>query len=81
MIAVGGVDLHALQGAKMPGGWVIAVDVNDARLELARTLGADAVVDGRVGPLHESVRALTHGEGVGVVLDSSPTSRPCLRVA
>ncbi|MDP2701787.1 MAG: zinc-binding dehydrogenase, partial [Candidatus Rokubacteria bacterium] len=69
LIGVGGVGLHALQMAKMAGGWVIAVDVNDARLELARTLGADAVVDARSGPFHEAVRELTDGQGVDVVLE------------
>jgi len=69
LIGVGGVGLHALQMAKMAGGWAIAVDVNDARLELARTLGADAVVDARRGPFHEAVRGLTGGEGVDVVLE------------
>jgi propanol-preferring alcohol dehydrogenase len=53
----------------MAGGWVIAVDVNAARLEMARTLGADAVVDGRSGPFHEAVRELTDGQGVDVVLE------------
>jgi propanol-preferring alcohol dehydrogenase len=69
LIGVGGVGLHALQMAKMAGGWVIAVDVNAARLEMARTLGADAVVDGRSGPFHEAVRGLTDGQGVDVVLE------------
>ena len=50
LIGVGGVGLHALQMARLAGGWVIAVDVNEARLELARALGADAVVDARGGP-------------------------------
>jgi propanol-preferring alcohol dehydrogenase len=69
LVGVGGVGLHALQMAKMAGGWVIAVDVNDARLALARTLGADAVVDARSGPFHEAVRELTDGQGVDVVLE------------
>ncbi len=69
LIGVGGVGLHALQMAKLAGGWVVAVDVNDARLELARTLGADAVVDARSGPFHEAVRTLTEGQGVDVVLE------------
>ena len=69
LIGVGGVGLHALQMAKMAGGWVIAVDVNPARLALARTLGADAVVDARSGPFHEAVRKLTDGQGVDVVLE------------
>ena len=69
LIGVGGVGLHALQMARLAGGWVIAVDVNDARLELARSLGADAVVDARRGPFHEAVRKLTGGQGVDVVLE------------
>jgi propanol-preferring alcohol dehydrogenase len=69
LIGVGGVGLHALQMAKMAGGWVIAVDVNEARLDLARTLGADAVVDARSGPFHEAVRKLTDGQGVDVVME------------
>jgi 2-desacetyl-2-hydroxyethyl bacteriochlorophyllide A dehydrogenase len=69
LVGVGGVGLHALQMAKLAGGWVIAVDVNEARLELARTLGADAVVDARQGPFHLAVRQLTDGQGVDVVLE------------
>jgi len=63
------VGLHALQMARLAGGWVIAVDVSEARLELARSLGADAVVDARSGPFHEAVRTLTGGQGVDVVLE------------
>src|SRR6266446_6832839 len=62
LVVVGGVGLHALQMARMAGGWVIAVDVNEARLELARSLGADAVIDARRGPFHEAVRKLTDGQ-------------------
>ena len=69
LIGVGGVGLHALQMAKAAGGWVIAVDVSDARLDLARQLGADAVVDARKGPFHETLRKLTDGQGVDVVLE------------
>jgi len=69
LIGVGGVGLHALQMARLAGGWTVAVDVSDARLELARALGADAVVDARSGPFHEAVRRLTDGAGVDVVLE------------
>jgi 2-desacetyl-2-hydroxyethyl bacteriochlorophyllide A dehydrogenase len=69
LVGVGGVGLHALQMAKLAGGWVIAVDVNEARLELARKLGADAVVDARQGPFHQTVRQLTDGQGVDVVME------------
>ena len=69
LIGVGGVGLHALQMAKLAGGRVIAVDVNDARLELAAKLGADATVDARRGPFHEAVRKLTDGQGVDVAME------------
>jgi alcohol dehydrogenase, propanol-preferring len=69
LIGVGGVGLHALQMARLAGGWVIAVDVSEPRLALAKSLGADAVVDARSGPFHEAVRKLTDGQGVDVVLE------------
>ena len=69
LVGVGGVGLHALQMAKLAGGWVIAVDVNEARLDLARKLGADAIVDARQGPFERTVRRLTADEGVDVVLE------------
>src|SRR5262249_56847768 len=69
LIGVGGVGLHALQMARMAGGWVIAVDVNEARLELAKSLGADAVIDARRGPFHEMVRQLTDRQGDDGVME------------
>lgn len=87
LIGVGGVGLHALQMAKLAGGWTIAVDVNDARLALARELGADAAIDARRGPFHHEVRQLTGGEGVDVLLefvsneDTLPSSYRSLKTA
>jgi len=69
LVGVGGVGLHALQMARLAGAWVVAIDVSQASLELARSLGADAVVDGRRGPFHDAVRKLTDGQGVDVVLE------------
>lgn len=69
LVGVGGVGLHALQMARLAGGWTIAVDVNQERLGLAQKLGADAVVDARQGPFHEEVRRLTGGDGADVVME------------
>jgi len=69
LVGVGGVGLHALQMAKLAGGWVIAVDVNEARLDLAQKFGADAVVDARQSPFDQAVRQLTGGQGVDVVIE------------
>jgi propanol-preferring alcohol dehydrogenase len=69
IVGAGGVGLHALQIARLAGASVIAVDVSEARLDLARKLGADAVVDARSGPFHEAVRRLTDGQGADVVIE------------
>ena len=45
LVGVGGVGLHALQMAKLAGGWTIAVDINQQRLDKAQELGADAVIN------------------------------------
>jgi threonine dehydrogenase-like Zn-dependent dehydrogenase len=46
---------------------VLAVDVNEARLDLAQKFGADAVVNARQGPFDQAIRQLTDGQGVDVV--------------
>jgi propanol-preferring alcohol dehydrogenase len=44
---VGGLGHLAVQYAKIAGGTVAAIDVTDEKLELARELGADIVIDAR----------------------------------
>jgi propanol-preferring alcohol dehydrogenase len=68
--AGGGVGIHMVQMAKLCGGWVIGVDVSDAKLEMARSLGADAVIDPRRGPLSQQAMALTDGRGVDAAIDT-----------
>ena len=69
LVGVGGVGLHALQMAKLAGGWTIAVDINQQRLDKAQELGADAVINTGGEPFHEEVQRLTGGEGPDVVLE------------
>jgi alcohol dehydrogenase len=62
VIGLGGVGLAALLGAVAAGAsQIIAVDVRQDKLALARSLGATAVVDGSVEDAAEKVRALTNG--------------------
>lgn len=44
VMGAGGVGLHVVQVAKAFGAWVLAVDVNSRKLELAREHGADEVL-------------------------------------
>ncbi len=64
VIGCGGVGLNVIQGAMLAGaGRVIAVDMNAAKLELARSFGATDTVDGTEGDVLEQIKALT-GDGV-----------------
>ena len=67
--AGGGVGSHAIQLAKMMGAFVMAVDIGEEKLSLARELGADVVFDASTGDFSETARDWTNGEGVEVVLE------------
>jgi 2-desacetyl-2-hydroxyethyl bacteriochlorophyllide A dehydrogenase len=57
--------------AKARGARVIAVDVLDARLELARSLGAAEIVNSRESDPVAAIAALTDGLGADIAIDCS----------
>lgn len=66
----GGVSLWALQLAKAVGLRVIITSSDDAKLEAARRLGADATVNYRSHPAwSDEVRRLTDGAGADLVVE------------
>lgn len=65
----GGVGLSAVLIAKALGAQVVAVDVSDEALAIAKALGADACVNARDGAAGDAVRAVTNG-GAHVSLDA-----------
>jgi propanol-preferring alcohol dehydrogenase len=67
--AGGGVGIHAVQMARLCGGWVAAADLTDPKLEMARAMGADALIDVRRDELATQVLSLTDGRGVDAVID------------
>jgi D-arabinose 1-dehydrogenase-like Zn-dependent alcohol dehydrogenase len=67
--AGGGVGIHAVQMARLCGGRVLAADLTDPKLEAARAVGADELVDVRREDLAERALALTDGQGVDAVID------------
>src|SRR5215510_5048525 len=69
VVAGGGVGIHAVQMAKLSGGWVVAADITDAKLAAARECGADALVDPRRGDLAAQIAKLTDGRGVDAAID------------
>lgn len=72
VFGIGGLGHLALQYAKLVGATVIAVDVDDDKLEMARELGADHVVNaGKVDPV-PAIEALG-GADVAIVLAVIPS--------
>lgn len=67
--ASGGVGSAAVQVGKALGARVIAGVSTDAKGEVARSLGADEVVNYGTGSLRDQVKALTDGRGADVIYD------------
>jgi propanol-preferring alcohol dehydrogenase len=73
--AGGGVGIHAVQMAKLCGGRVLAADISKEKLEMARTLGADEIIDSKAVDLAKEVSRLTDGKGVDAILDFVASSQ------
>jgi len=71
VVGIGGLGHLAVQYARAFGGRVIAVDIEDGKLELARRLGADHVVNARTADPVEAIRDLG-GADVAISLATSP---------
>jgi propanol-preferring alcohol dehydrogenase len=65
---IGGLGHLGIQYAKHMGLKVCAVDIEDKKLALAKTLGADATVNATVGDPVAAVRKATSGGGHGVLI-------------
>jgi len=49
---------------------VIAVDIDDAKLQLARKCGASETINSSAGPLHDAIQKLTNGDGPEVIIEA-----------
>jgi aryl-alcohol dehydrogenase len=68
----GPVGLSGIMAAVVAGCTnIIAVDVSDSRLELARELGATHTINASAGNLVEELRGATGGAGVNFILDTT----------
>jgi NADPH:quinone reductase-like Zn-dependent oxidoreductase len=66
----GGVAIAALQIARHLGARTIVTSGSPAKLEVARRLGADALLDHRHVDVADEARKLTEGRGVDAIVDS-----------
>lgn len=65
MIGVGAIVRAALRGAT-----VIAVDLDDEKLGLARRIGASHIINSKTENVHERMQELTQGFGADVVIEA-----------
>jgi S-(hydroxymethyl)mycothiol dehydrogenase len=71
VIGCGGVGNAAIQGGKVAGATtIIAVDVDDRKLEQAKTFGATHTVNSKTEDAVEKIREYTGGFGADVVVDA-----------
>ena len=66
----GGVAVAALKIAKLLGASVVVTSSSDAKLERARELGADVVLNHAKNDVPKEIRSLTSKRGVEVVMDN-----------
>ncbi|MEV0322924.1 S-(hydroxymethyl)mycothiol dehydrogenase [Streptomyces sp. NPDC050658] len=71
VIGCGGVGNAAVVGARLAGAArIIAVDIDDKKLETAKGLGATHTVNSRATDPVEAIRELTGGNGADVVIEA-----------
>jgi len=66
MIGAGAIACAALRGAR-----VIAVDIDDHKLDLAKALGAQYTINSLTSDLHKELEQLTGGDGPDVVVEAA----------
>ncbi len=74
IIGQGPVGLSATQLAAAMGACVIALDISSERLARAKEFGADALIDPNADDPVAAIKALTHGAGTDLTLDTSGTA-------
>ncbi|MEK4423806.1 Zn-dependent alcohol dehydrogenase [Solibacillus sp. FSL K6-1523] len=72
IFGIGGVGVNAIQGAAIAGaGKIIAIDVKDANLEIAKEFGATHTINSRTEDLKEIIKEITNSVGVHYAIDCS----------
>lgn len=72
VLGAGGVGLNVIQGAAMVSAYpIVAVDLFDGRLELARAFGASHTVNASYGDTEAELRAIVGHSGADVVVETT----------
>ncbi len=76
VIGCGMIGLGAIVRASMRGATVVALDIDDEKLALAKEMGASYTINSRSEDVHERLQEMTSGEGPDVMIEavgSAPT--------
>jgi S-(hydroxymethyl)glutathione dehydrogenase / alcohol dehydrogenase len=70
VVGCGGVGLNVIQGARIAGaGAIIAVDMNETKLEMAKEFGANLTIDASGADPVQTVMGLTENRGADVAFE------------
>ena len=70
VLGCGAIGLGVIAGAKVRKARVIAIDIDNAKLEIAKEVGADLTINSKTESLHDKLKALTDGDGPGVIVEA-----------
>ncbi|WP_163527155.1 galactitol-1-phosphate 5-dehydrogenase [Halobacillus ihumii] len=72
IMGCGSIGLLAIQWAKIFGAKkVYAVDIDETKLEVAKQVGADVLINSLEKPAHEQILEYTNGQGVDLAVESA----------
>ena len=71
ILGCGMIGAGAIIRANLIGATVIAVDIDDHKLELARDMGAHHAINSMKADLHEELNKLTGGDGPDIIIEAA----------
>lgn len=81
VLGCGPIGLMTIQWAKVFGAkQVIAIDVMPEKLEWAKNMGADVIINGKEENAYEAVQKITNGRGTDMVFEAAGTAFTCAQV-
>jgi len=81
VMGLGGVGMAIVQGARLAGArHIIAIDLLDNKLEMAKTFGATHTINGKNENVVKRVRELTEGLGADYAFDAIGTDKTAVQV-
>lgn len=71
VLGCGMIGSGAIIRSQLRGATVIAVDIDDSKLNIARQLGATYTINSKTQDLHEELEKITAGDGPSVVIEAA----------